>query len=96
MNTSENQWEKSAFVRLDHVVHKPRTITRRPEKRLTGIVRAEKVHYRPEPIAINPEKDNIQITPVIKDGQVRALRVVCSCGCESTFDIQYAAGGQNA
>ncbi len=83
-------------MRRDHVVHKPRTVMRRPEKRLSGIVSAEKVRFRPEPIAINPEKDRIQVTPVIKDGQVRALRVVCSCGCESTFDIQYAAGGQNA
>ncbi len=91
MNTSENPWGKSTYVSRAHVVQKPRGI-RRPEKRLTGILRADKVRFRPEPVEIGARPDKIQVTPVMKDGQIKALHVVCPCGCESTFDIQYAAG----
>lgn len=92
MNTSEKEWEKSTYVSRTHVVQKSHGL-RRPEKRLTGILRAAKVKFKPEPVQIGINQDKIKVNPVIKDGQIKALHVVCSCGCESTFDIQYAAGG---
>ncbi|MDF7801345.1 hypothetical protein P4C99_17840 [Pontiellaceae bacterium B1224] len=93
MNTSEKQWEKSTYVSRSHVAQKPR-VHRGPSKRLTGILRSEKVKLNPEPIEIGVKREKIQVTPVMKEGQIKALHVVCPCGCESTFDIQYAAGGK--
>jgi len=95
MKTSDNPWQKSSFVKRDHVVHKPHR-GRRPLKRLSGILRAETVRYSPEPVELGEKTSKIQLEPVVVDGQVKALRVSCTCGCQSTFDIQYAAGGTQA
>ncbi|MDF7806394.1 hypothetical protein P4E94_03020 [Pontiellaceae bacterium B12219] len=91
MKTSEKQWEKSTYVSRTHMAHKPLS-QRRPLKRQTGIVRADKVQFQPNPIEIGIKQEKIQLTPIMKDGQIKALHVVCPCGCESTFDIQYATG----
>jgi len=95
METSKNQWKKSTFVSATHVLHKPRN-ARRHGKRLSNILRAENVELKTEPVEIGTALEKIQITPIMENGQVKALRVTCACGRESTFDIQYAAGGKNA
>jgi hypothetical protein len=92
MNTSETQWKKSTFVSAAHVLHRPRRMPRNG-KRLTSILRADKVRIKPDPVIIGAKQETIQVVPISHNGQVTALRVSCACGCESTFDIQYGAGG---
>ncbi len=94
MNTSETQWKKSTFISAAHVLHRPRSTPRR-SKRLTGIVRGENVKLKVNPVVIGAKAEKIQLSPNMQDGQIKALRVNCACGCESTFDIQYGAGGTN-
>lgn len=94
METSQNQWKKSTFVSAAHVLHKSRN-SRRHGKRRSNILRAENVELKKEPVEIGTALENIQITPIMENGQVKALRVTCACGRESTFDIQYAAGGKS-
>lgn len=95
MNTSEHQWKKSTFVSAAHVVPKHRS-PHRPAKRLSTILRADQVVLKPEPVRIGPPQDKIQLTPIMENGRVKALRVNCACGCEAMFDIQYTASGDGA
>lgn len=92
MKKTNTQWKKSTFVSATHVMHRPRH-AQRTGKRLTGILRAEKVKIKPEPIIIGAAEESIKIVPIAQNGQIRALRVTCPCGRESTFDIQYGSGG---
>lgn len=92
MKTTEHQWKKSTFVSAAHVVHKHRSL-HRPQKRLSTILRAKQVKVNPEPVVIGEQTEKIRIAPIMENGQVKALRVTCACGCEATFDIQYAGGG---
>lgn len=93
MKTSEHQWKKSTFVSAAHVVHKHRNVHRQ-KKRLSTILRANQVKLNPEPVIIGDQTEKIRLTPIFENGQIKALRVTCTCGCEATFDIQYAAGGE--
>lgn len=90
MNSAETPWKKSTFVSASNVVHKPRH-KHRSQKRSTAIVRSKKVKMNPTPVILGESPEKIKITPVMQNGQVIALHVSCSCGCESTFDVQYAA-----
>ncbi len=80
---------------------------RRAENRLKNVLPANKVRFVDAPVIIGapeqPEQleepkdpknteQQIQLTPILEDTQIRSLKATCSCGCEATFDIQYAQG----
>ncbi|QBG47411.1 hypothetical protein EGM51_08400 [Verrucomicrobia bacterium S94] len=93
MKTPDKQWEQRTYISRANVAHKPLSRSR-PLKRQTAIVRAEKIRFNSTPVEIGAKQEQIQLTPIMKDGQVKALQAVCSCGCKSTFDIQYATEGE--
>jgi hypothetical protein len=93
MKTSDHQWKKSTFVSAAHVVQKQRNV-HRPKKRLSTILRANQVQLNPKPVVIGDQTEKIRLNPIFENGQIKALRVTCACGCEATFDIQYAGGGE--
>jgi len=92
MNRSDTQWKKSAFVNAAHVVSQQPS-RRSTGKRLTDVIRSNNVKLNPQPVVVGTQAEKIKITPIMQNNQMKALHVSCSCGCESTFDIQYAAGG---
>ena len=91
MSTIEHQWEKSTFVGASHVIHRPRN-PQRSNKRLSNIFRMENVLLGENPVEIGAKPEKIRVAPVMEQGQIKALHVTCACGCEATFDIQYATG----
>jgi hypothetical protein len=91
MSHSEPSWKKSAFVSARHVLQPSRS-THRQSRRLNTIVRSAKVKMGAKPIVIGESDDKIKVIPILTGGRVTALKVICSCGHESTFDIQYNQG----
>lgn len=94
MNTSDNLWKENAYISKTSVVQK-QSGRRSSVKHLTKILRADKVQFNPIPVEIGTKLEKIQIKPILKDGKIVALHVICPCGCDSTFDIQYAAKGES-
>ena len=88
MNTTEPHRKHDVFVSATTVVQHPRSKPR-TAKRLARILQAEQVVHDPRPVPTGPAMEKIRIIPIMENGQIKALRAICACGSESTYDIQY-------
>jgi hypothetical protein len=89
MNTNDLDLKNGGFVNTMKVV--PRPLNRQhATRRCSRILRAEQIYISSEPISVGTPRETIQIIPIMENGRIKALKAVCSCGSESTYDIQYA------